>query len=157
MPRVDSHKTETRSKDWLRSKINESDDALFRELSERDYGVDAVVELFFEKMPTGRIALLQIKSTETTIVPLKKEPFVVCKISTSNAYYALQHNLAVFITYISLKKPVCCYYANLYDSVKNIDREKLLNQKYITVRMPQDQCFTESAEAMINEIKAFYT
>lgn len=156
MSRIDSHKTETKSRDWLRVKINELEDALFRELSERDYGVDAVVELFSNDMPTGRIALLQIKGTENVIVPMKKEPFVGCTISASNAYYALQNNIAVFLAYVSLKKLVCCYYVNLYDAVRDIDREKLLGQKNITIHIPQEQFFTESAETMLEEIKAFY-
>lgn len=156
MPRIDSHKTETKSRDWLRAKINELDDALFRELSERDYGVDAIVELFSNGMPTGRLALLQIKGTENAIVPMKREPFVGCTISTSNAYYALQNNIAVFLAYVSLKKPVCCYYVNLYDTVKDIDSGKLLEQKNITIHIPQEQLFIESAETMLEKIKAFY-
>ena len=125
-------------------------------VSERDYGVDAIVEIFSNGMPTGRISLLQIKGTESAIVPMKTEPFVSCKISTSNAYYALQNNIAVFLAYVSLKEPVCCYYVNLYDAVKCTNRERLLEQDTITIHIPQEQYFTESAKILIENIETFY-
>ena len=49
MSRSKPHVIETKSRDYLRSKIDdfyENGDALFREISERDYGVDAIIELF---------------------------------------------------------------------------------------------------------------
>lgn len=38
-------------------------DYLYRELSERDYGVDAIIECFEDGIPTGKIGFLQIKGT----------------------------------------------------------------------------------------------
>ena len=49
MARTHSHLIETKSKDCVRSRINnfkDNGDCLFRELSERDYGIDALIECF---------------------------------------------------------------------------------------------------------------
>ncbi len=49
-------------------------DYLYRELSERDYGVDAIIECFEDGIPTGKIGFLQIKGTSKEIAPLKNTP-----------------------------------------------------------------------------------
>lgn len=75
-------------KDNVRKIIN-SENCLFREVTERDYGVDAIIECFDEGKITGKIAFLQIKGKSGEIVSLKKRPVISCTISTSNAKYAL--------------------------------------------------------------------
>ena len=62
--RTSSHVIETRSRDLFQQRINNSfknGDALFRNLSERDYGIDGIIELFDNGQPTGKIAFVQIK------------------------------------------------------------------------------------------------
>ena len=44
--RILPHEIETVSKDNIRSIINADGRGLFRELTERDYGIDAMVEVF---------------------------------------------------------------------------------------------------------------
>ena len=44
--RILPHEIETVSKDIIRSIINQDRRGLFRELTERDYGIDAMVEAF---------------------------------------------------------------------------------------------------------------
>ena len=89
MSRNSPHIIETKSWNWLRTKVDSLGKALFREFTGRDYGMDAIVELFSEDgMPTGRIAFLQIKATEHAPVPLKRAPKISCGISTSCASYA---------------------------------------------------------------------
>ena len=56
MSRISSHIIETKTRDYIRSVIDnyyENGDALFRELSERDYGIDGLIELFCDGDPTG--------------------------------------------------------------------------------------------------------
>ena len=56
-PRSSSHVRETVARDMVRSKINSfyhNGDALIREWSERDYGIDFVLELFDGGCPTGK-------------------------------------------------------------------------------------------------------
>ena len=115
MARTSSHKIETRSRDIIRKRINEFDNgnALFRELSERDYGIDAVIEIFDNGNPTGKFALLQIKGTEKPIVNLKNKPVVPCSISSPNAKYALQKIMPVMLIYVSLYKNSSIYYGEL--------------------------------------------
>lgn len=64
--RIPANKIETKSRDKIRAIIDNNDNALFRELSERDYGIDAIIELFNNGFPTGKIALVQLKSTKDT-------------------------------------------------------------------------------------------
>ena len=103
--RISSHVIETKVRDSIRSRINSyysNGDALFRELSERDYGIDAVIEIFSDGVPTGKLTLVQIKGTEKTIQPLKTKNCVSCRISSSNAMYALQKKIPVFLIYTTL-------------------------------------------------------
>ena len=61
----------------VRSRIDgfgDCGDYLYRELSERDYGVDAIIECFEDGIPTGKIGFLQIKGTSKEIAPLKNTP-----------------------------------------------------------------------------------
>ena len=77
MTRTLTHVIETNSKDCVRSRIDGSGDCgdyLYRELSERDYGVDAIIECFEDGIPTGKIGFLQIKGTSKEIAPLKNTP-----------------------------------------------------------------------------------
>ena len=81
MARTHSHLIETKSKDCVRSRINnfkDNGDCLFRELSERDYGIDALIECFDDGIPTGKIGFLQIKGTDAIISPLKRTPVIAC-------------------------------------------------------------------------------
>lgn len=87
--RVNTHIIETRSKDHIRKVINSTGMALFRDITERDYGIDAIIELFDDGSPTGKIALVQIKGTEKNIVPLKRSNAISCRISSSNACYKI--------------------------------------------------------------------
>ena len=77
---------------------------VFRQLTERDYGVDGQVELFDnDDMPTGRIAYIQLKGTAKPIEKLKRSEAVSCSgISRSNIAYCQQKNVPVMLVYISV-------------------------------------------------------
>jgi hypothetical protein len=142
--------------DWARSQINKTRAALFREVNERDYGMDAIIELFDDGNPTGKLAIVQIKGTEKTIEPQKKKQDIACKITSANAYYALQDNIPVILLYVSIRKPEICYYATL-QTVTEFARKKIDRQKTITVHIPQEQYFQEStAESVVDEIQHFF-
>lgn len=67
MSRNSNHVRETKSRDMVRGLINSfyaNGDALVREWAERDYGIDFVLELFEDGVPSGKIAFLQIKGTD---------------------------------------------------------------------------------------------
>lgn len=140
MPRrITSHEIETRSKDIIRSLINADDRGLFRELSERDYGIDAMVEVFENGCITGKFAMLQCKGKEDDIVPLKTEPdYVSCPgISASNISYINQDNVMVILVYGSIKDRDNFYYANLKEVLTEDQIESLKDEsKKVTVRIP---------------------
>lgn len=159
MGRESSHVTETKSRDLVRSKVNahyNNGDALFRELSERDYGIDAVIELFDNSKPTGQFALVQIKGTTNKIVPLKSDRVVSCPISTSNAKYALQSNIPVVLIYVSLQKPFSFYFVNLQGVIHQKDINKLDYQQTITIHIPEDNNVYEDLEPLFDGIRSFY-
>jgi hypothetical protein len=159
MARSNSHVIETRTRDLIRTKIDdyyENGDALFRELSERDYGIDAVIELFDNTNPTGMIALLQIKGTEKTIVPLKEEKAVSCSMSASNFRYALQSNIPVILIYATLSKPKGFYYMRIQDAVNEDLLAKSNNQNSITIRIPETNNAMDNFEGLFELIREYY-
>lgn len=114
----------------------ENGDALFRDISERDYGIDALIELFNNGVPTGRLCLVQLKGTENAIVPLKDGVNISCKISSSNAQYARQHCIPVVLFYVSIKKPEYFYFVSLNEAIEKVDADKITHQKNITIHIP---------------------
>ena len=105
MARIYPHVVETKSKNCIRSRIDsfgEKGDYLYRELTERDYGIDGIVECFENDVQTGKIAFVQIKGTSKTIIPQKNKPVVSCVgISKSNLQYAKQNRIPVILLYVS--------------------------------------------------------
>lgn len=159
MSRSKPHLIETKSKDYLRSKIDsfyKNGDALFRELSERDYGVDAIIELFDNGIPSGKIALVQIKASENVIVTLKNSNDISCKISSSSASYARQNIIPVIIIYAYIGSPALFYYAKLQDIITDEQKRKIDEQDSITVRIPADNMATDDLEPLFELIKNSY-
>lgn len=140
MARTNSHWVETQSVNWFRTKVDnfEKGDALFREMTGRDYGIDGVIELFDNGMPTGKIALVQIKGTSKTITPLVRTPELIsCKISSSNALYAFQKNIPVLLVYISLNdEHEMLYFADIRSIITDEHKRKMEEQDEITVKIP---------------------
>ena len=101
MGRTCEHAKETQSRNYVRGIIDgyySNGDALIREWSERDYGIDFVLELFDNGTPTGKLAYLQIKGTGNQIEKLKKSNEVSCSnVSLSCLAYAEQDRIP-FIT-----------------------------------------------------------
>lgn len=109
MSRTDNHVTETKSRQIFAAATTEfcdnqyaEGDLLFREQTERDYGIDGEIELFQQGEATGRIAKVQIKGTEKKIEKLKTVDAVSCSgISKSNLSYCRQKNYPVMLVYVS--------------------------------------------------------
>ena len=159
MNRISTHVIETKSRDFLRSAIDgfyENGDALFREISERDYGIDGLVELFDNGEPTGQIAMVQIKGTANRIVPLKRQDVVSCSISTANALYARQDVIPVLLIYVSIEKPETFYFADIHTALNEIDLQKIQEQDSITVHNPLDNNIVDDLEPFFETIRTFY-
>ena len=130
--RTTPHNIETKSCDYVRTVIDshyENGDALFREVSGRDYGIDAIIELFSEGIPSGKIAFVQIKGTCSKIKQLKSSPHISCQISSSNVNYAIQKRIPVLLFYVYLgEEGYFFYYARLQDILtqENIKKSKII-------------------------------
>lgn len=158
MARTSTHVIELNSKDCVRSRINsfgENGDYIFRELSERDYGIDALIECFDGGVPTGKIAFLQIKGTDSLIVPLKRTPVVSCgSISVSNLHYAKQDRIPVIIIYVSLKNERPMYYADLREISSGVEYKEDAGR--VTIHIPQDNCIYDDISPILKIIDSYY-
>ena len=142
MSRTDNHITETKSKQIFATATTgfsddqyDEGDLLFREQTERDYGIDGEIELFQHGDATGRIAKIQLKGTEKTIDKLKTVDAVSCSgISKSNLSYCRQKNYPVMLVYVSTADDKF-YYIDLQSVFKN-KIPKIGDKESGTVRIP---------------------
>lgn len=155
--RVSSHIIEEQAKDHVRIIINANGNAIFRELTGRDYGVDAIIELFNDGIPTGKIAFIQIKGTSRSIAPLSRTPnYVSCpRISISNLNYSFQNNIPVILLYTSLKGEKGFYYTVLNNNKDN-DINSKLNQDTTRIRIPINNFIVDDINQLFNIINSFY-
>lgn len=160
MVRTSTHITETISRQIFSSAITSFSsashlrgDLLFREISERDYGIDGQVELFDHGEPTGRIAMIQLKGTEKEIVPLKSAAVVSCHgISKSNLSYCRQKNVPVILVYCSNLEEKF-YYIDL-QSVFKERIEAIADNFSGTVRIPSDN--SDDLNKLVQIINSYY-
>lgn len=133
MPRINQHVTETLSR-AIFSKLtaeysNNGVTLLFRELSEQDYGVDGLLEIFESGNPTGKSSYIQLKSTDDKIEKLVYSDEVSCPgISKSNLYYCDQNNIPIILVYIST--------VNEEFYFRDMGELKLKTENTVTVRIP---------------------
>ena len=150
MPRMNQHRTETISR-AIFSKLtavysNAGTTLLFRELSEQDYGVDGLLEIFENGNPTGKSAYIQLKSTENIIQKLVNSDEVSCPgISKSNLYYCKQDNIPIILVYIST--------ANEEFYFKDIGNLKIKSDGTITVRI---SIRNNDLALMVHTINSYY-
>ena len=165
MPRIIYHARETKSRDMVRKKIDafyENGDALFREWSERDYGIDAVVELFDGGYPTGKIAFIQLKGTNKKIESLKNGPHkgkaVSCgNVSNSSLEYARQNRIPFILIYASIANPECFYYVDLQSQINDIEQRRTSDdQEYHTVHIPIENYAECDLSGFFDLINSFY-
>lgn len=137
--RITSHIIETESVNKIRSIIDADGRGLFREFSGRDYGIDAMVEVFDKGCITGKFAMLQCKGKGEKIKTLIKTPeYVSCSnISSANISYLFQGNVLVIIVYGDITEDKNFYFADLKSVVSDEQRKKLSDDnKTVTVRIP---------------------
>ena len=143
---------EEKGTNYFRTQITNSERATFRQLTGNDYGIDGIVETFESGNPTGKIAFIQIKSTESIITNLIREPdYISCpNFSYSNSLYCNQNNIPVFLIYNSLKNKNVFYYRkmNNYDFLQKQDS--------YSIRIPIENCCNDNANRLIDEIINHY-
>ena len=163
--RIIQHARETHARDMVRTKIDsffENGDAIFREWSERDYGIDAVVELFENGCPTGIIAFIQIKGTSKKIETIKRGPYkgkyVSCgTVSDSTLDYARQNRIPMILIYASLNEPECFYYVDLQSQIDDVEkRRRKVNQAEHTVHIPKENYAENDLTGFFDLIRSYY-
>lgn len=162
MARTSSHVIETNSINMIKNKIDafyQNGDALARNWTERDYGIDLVIELFDNGIPTGKLAFLQVKGTQKTIEKLKRSDEVSCpNISMSSLDYAKQNRIPFILIYASIAAPECFYYIDLQSIIGTLtqkdDSEK--PQKSTTVRIPYKNCIYKDLSNFFLLINQYY-
>ena len=161
MTRHPNHVRETKSRDMVRGLINSfypNGDALVREWSERDYGIDFVLELFEDGVPSGKIAFLQIKGTDKPITRLKKTDEVSCSnVSVSTMEYAKQNRIPFIIIYTSLSEPRCFFFIDLQSRMDDV-KKKIWNleQKKTTIRIPYSNRAEKDLTYFFDLINSYY-
>lgn len=159
MPRTNTHVIETNSVNVFRNAIDrysntnhniELGDMLFREETERDYGIDGKIEVFNKGTPTGQMAYVQIKGTENAIQVLKNGVEVSCPgVTESNLCYCKQKNIPVFLVYVSLSDNEF-YFVDLQSCYERNLQKRNQSGKY-TINIPicnNQDCIYKMFEAI---------
>lgn len=160
MPRTSPHTIETKSHDLVRKEIHSfyrNGDALIREWSERDYGVDLILELFDEGVPTGKLAFLQVKGTEKDIEKLHKTNEVSCKgVSISCLEYAKQKRIPFMLIYVSINAENF-YFVDLQSRTKFFQEANGKNKsKETTIRIPFDNQSKTNLALLFEIVNSYY-
>ncbi len=114
MPRIPAHKIEEKAINLIRSNVALFD-ALYREVSHRDYGIDAVIELFDHDEITGRLILLQVKGSESRYTIGTRSGVVSCQVSQGTLKYLNQNNIPVVLVAVDIANQ-CFFYTCLADT-----------------------------------------
>jgi hypothetical protein len=149
MSRINTHKIESQGLDNFRKIVNKNN-GLFRELSGRDYGIDGMIEIFSEQGSiTGRILLVQVKTTSENIEKNKRSNDISISLSVSSLEYSKQKNIPFVLIHNSLKKEDEYYYC-LLNGVDYFD-----NQKSSTIRIPLENKSINSISGIKDLCDAF--
>lgn len=132
--RTSAHKVETQSITILRELI--SNEAIFRELSEKDYGIDGLIEFFdADGHMDGEEISVQIKGSCNFVV---KKGFVrTPPIKTETVKYWVKKKQSVFILLIDVSKKII-YFADV-KQLASSQTEKVNSQKTISFSIPESQ------------------
>lgn len=132
--RTNEHRIETESINIVRELV--VDEAIFRELSERDYGVDGLLE-FFNKDGTfsGESVLVQVKGSRN--VTVKNGSVRTPSIKTETVKYWAQKRQSVFIFLVDVSKGVI-YFRDAKCAAR-MNAKKVSSQKTISFRINENQ------------------
>ncbi|HEY3780688.1 MAG TPA: DUF4365 domain-containing protein [Fimbriimonadaceae bacterium] len=150
--RADSHVQERVSKELLLASIPEH--WIPREITERDYGIDALVEIVEENRELrGEIVFIQLKSSAAALIWNEKDIATESGISTKTAAYWLGFAIPVFLCIADIETSQM-YFANAKDQARRQYKE-LVDQESCSFRFrKQDRLTRESAmQAFYSEFK----
>lgn len=141
--RTETHRIDTRAVRTLLQHL--PDDWLVRSLEERDYGVDLQIELFKGDVPTGRIALIQVKG--------KRDSFGESEVSlsgfpTKTVEYASLFSAPFFVFHTSVADNLTCFvWLQKYADTKLVDTTPdWRSQDSVTLYFPSTNRLDSNAE-----------
>lgn len=144
--RTQQHRTETESLNQLQEHLGS--DWVFRDHSERDYGIDTHIEYFNGDLPTGLVLYGQLKGTTEILL----EPTRLGGFPTKTANYANLFNIPFFVFYASLaNKKIKFVWLQEYLRL-NIKSEQLSKQESITIVFPEENDLNEAGKEKILSI-----
>lgn len=113
---------------------------------------------FDNGIPSGKIAFLQIKGTESPINKLKKTDEVSCgNVSASSMEYAKQKRIPFLIIYAYLHEPRCFYYTDLQSCVDSVKKKIWQRgQRRVTIRIPYDNKADNNLTGFFDLINKYY-
>lgn len=141
--RTQQHRTETDSLSQLREHLGT--DWVFRDHSERDYGIDVHIEYFDGDWPTGLVLYGQLKGTTGIFL----EPTRLSGFPTKTANYANLFNIPFFVFYASLANKITKF-VWLQEYLRlNIRYSQLSEQESITIVFPEENDLNEAGKQKI--------
>lgn len=163
-PRTNSHKIADRAVNFVSTSVTDVNgelEGMFRLVSGWDYGVDAIIELFENGYPTGKMAFAQIKGTSKEIKPLARnhELISLSNISSSNLHYALQNRIPLVLIYANVEKSKEHYYFHIIQTGPKNPVELLkLDQDTVTVHLSANNRvdYYDDATALLRSINNYY-
>jgi hypothetical protein len=126
---------------------------LIRDLTERDYGIDMMVEYFDGKVPTGRIAFLQIKGTTKPLKP--RNGLIPFSIKKKTLKYTECFAVPFFLVHCNVNDPKGpVYYMWLQKYVMTAlytdnPQWRTLKEETCTVYIPASNILPETEERML--------
>lgn len=129
------------------------EDWLVRGMEERDYGIDLSIEIFEGSMPTGRIALIQVKGTKSSFAPPVKLTF-----PTKTIEYSLLFNEPFFVFHTSIPdKKTYFVWAQKYAATKlTMDSPNWKSQDWAQIHFPEQNELRANSRK-ISDIMTMYS
>lgn len=144
--RTNSHKVETESLNILKNKFGEN--WIFRNQTERDYGIDIQLERFEEDTPTGDLIYGQVKGTEAEFTGKEK----LSGFPTKTVNYANLFAIPFFLFYVSTKSKAAKFvWLQKYFELK-IGSKVSHEQNSVTIEFPEENTLDERGAQRIADI-----
>lgn len=144
--RTNEHRVETESNNILRELIVNV--AIFRELSEKDYGIDGVIEFFnSDGSMSGDEILVQIKGSRD--FSIKKGHIKTPSIRTDTIKYWAQKKQSVFILLVDVSKRVMYFEDAKYWA--RAHAKKIQDQKTISLSINEEKVITAQSINILRE------
>lgn len=154
--RTETHRIDTLAVRKLFTKL--SADWIIRDLSERDYGIDLMLEHYEENLPTGQIIFFQVKGKSGPI-EISNE-VVRYQISKRTLLYAELFPEPFLLVHTSIDQDSPVYYVWLQKYISHVldrDRPRWRDEPYdtITIQLPAGNTFESSENKLIAISKSY--